>query len=201
MPDEKKSDTRDWSTRVGTIKSVEEFKDSKGGDALRAIVVNAEGKESIVEGFGEKGIAKIREAEASDKPMVFRGPAYFTKGNIAHVILQMVKPQAEPGAKAEKKAPTEEEKAARAEAGRASALERDATRVPVVQGAVSEGDSMTVNGSDVTVTKLGAAWDLDTEEKVASLKERFPDVAGLELGAKVQFANFEAPEVDTSPSM
>lgn len=200
MADEKKND-RDWSTRVGTIKSVEEFKDKQGGDALRAIVVNAEGKESIVEGFGEKGVAKIREAEASDKPMVFRGPAYFTQGNVAHVMVMQVKVQGEPKAKAEKKELTEEEKAAKAEAARAAAVERDATRVPVIEGSVAEGETVSVNGSDVSVTSLGRAWELDTEEKVAQLQERFPDVAGLEVGAKVQFANFEAPENESSPSM
>ncbi|MBW3243392.1 hypothetical protein KUV57_12030 [Epibacterium sp. DP7N7-1] len=89
---------------------------------------------------------------------------------------------------------SEEEKAAKAEAGLAAAKERDKTRLPVVEGSVSEGDTVSVGGEDVAVTKLGTAWELDTDEKVAGLKERFPEVEGIEKGAKVQFASFEAPE-------
>ena len=103
--------------------------------------------------------------------------------------LKANKPAKEPKAEL-----TEEEKAAKAEAGRLAAIERDKTRVPVVEGSVAEGGTVSVGGEDVAVTKLGAAWELDTDEKVAGLKERFPDVEGIEKGAKVQFASFEAPE-------
>ncbi|WP_027234350.1 hypothetical protein [Leisingera caerulea] len=103
------------------------------------------------------------------------------------------------GASAPKKELTEEEKAAKAEEARAAAIERDKTRVPVIEGSVAEGGTVTAGGADVTVTKLGRAWELETDEAAAALQERFPDVAGIEKGAKVQFASFEAPEADMAP--
>lgn len=95
---------------------------------------------------------------------------------------------------------SEEEKAAKAAEARAAAIERDKTRVPVIEGAVAEGDAITVGGEEVTVSKLGRAWELESDEQAAALKERFPDVEGIEKGAKVQFATFEAPEAEAEAS-
>lgn len=197
MADEKNTENREWSTRVGTIKagSVEPFKTKADKDALRAIVVNAEGKENIVEAFTEAAQAKLNAAVEKGGEFVFRGPAYFSAGNESHVMIATVSERGEPRAKASAEQ-TDEEKAARAEASRAATAERDKTRVPVVVGSVGEGDSLTVGDQSVTVTGLGRAWKLETAEQVAGLKDRFPDVDGIEAGADVQFATFEAPEAE-----
>lgn len=192
MADEKKKD-RDWSYRSGVVDAkLEEFKTKSGADALRGKITNAEGKETIIEAFSEKAIASLREAAAAEGPYTVGGQAYFTEGNVPHIMIATAAPKAEP-----KPELTEEEKAARAEAraaaGHEAALERDKTRVPVVEGSVTEGDSITVDGESVTVTGLGRAWELETDEQVAGLKERFPGVEGIEKGAKVQFAKFEEP--------
>ena len=149
---EKKSD-RDWSTRVGTVKagSIETFTTKGGEEALRAIVVNAEGKESIVEAFGAPAQEKLRAAADANKPMVFRGPAYFTEGNVPHVMIATVSAQAEPKADAPAKTAEEieAEKAARAEANKARAavappLSRELTTTPAAAAPRAADMSCTV---------------------------------------------------------
>ena len=162
---EKKSD-RDWSTRVGTVKagSVETFQTKGKEDALRAIVVNADGKESIIEAFSEAAQEKLKAAAASDKPMVFRGPAYFTEGNVPHVMIATVSPQGEPKAAAEQKSPEEIEadKAARAEAKAA----RDASRVEVEAGTVGIGDTVEdKSGAKQVVNHIGATYESNGQQK------------------------------------
>ena len=95
---------------------------------------------------------------------------------------------------------TAEEKAAKSEARAASVADRDANRVPVIEGSVAEGGTVTAGGNDVTVSKLGKAWALEDQEAVDALKARFPD-AEVEVGSKIQFANFEAPEPAEEPAM
>jgi len=95
---------------------------------------------------------------------------------------------------------TEEEKAAKAEARAASVAERDQSRVPVIEGSVAEGETVSAGGNDVTVSKLGKAWELEDQGAVDALKARFPE-AEVEVGSKVQFANFEAPEPAEEPAM
>ncbi|MCW3782975.1 hypothetical protein [Defluviimonas salinarum] len=159
---EGKKDDRDWSTRVGVIKagSLETFKTKDDKDALRALVVNAEGKESIVEAFSEAAQTKLKEVAGSDKPHVFRGPAYFTQGNVAHVMVATVREQGEPTAK---KSPEELEaaKAGRAEAGRARAADRDASRVLVEAGSVDLGGKVEKDGASHEVNFIGATFDKD----------------------------------------
>lgn len=190
---DKNSNNRDWSHRSGVVDAtLEDFKTKGGKDALRGKITNAEGKETIIEAFSDKAKEALREAAAAEGPYTIGGQAYFTEGNVPHIMVASCNPQAEPKAEL-----TEEEKAARAEARAAAsheaAIERDKTRVPVVEGSVAEGDSITVGGESVTVTGLGRAWELENDEQVAGLKERFPDVEGIEKGAKVQFAKFEEP--------
>ena len=89
---------------------------------------------------------------------------------------------------------TEEEKAVAAEKRAAKRDLADKTRVPVFAGSVNMGDTISVDGSDVTVTGLGKAWELD-ETALDRLKARFPN-AKFEIGASVQFAGFDAPVMD-----
>jgi len=96
--------------------------------------------------------------------------------------------------------PTAEEVAAKAEARAAATAERDQTRMPVVEGSVSEGDKITVGDQEVEVSKLGRAWKLEDQAAVDALKARFPGL-DVEAGATVQFANFEAPEPAEEPAM
>lgn len=197
MTDQKtdKKNDRDWSTRVGTVKagSVEEFT-SKGGEAaLRAMVVSAEGKESIVEAFGAPAQEKLKAAAASDKPMVFRGPAYFTEGNVPHVMIATVSPQGEP--KAEKSAEElEADKAARAEANKARAAERDKSRVAVEAGSVAIGGTVEKDGAKQEVNYVGETFERDGKSMAYAY---FGDL-GLELAQK---AAKKVAEEDASPSM
>lgn len=194
---EKKSD-RDWSTRVGTVKagSVETFQTKGKEDALRAIVVNADGKESIIEAFSEAAQEKLKAAAASDKPMVFRGPAYFTEGNVPHVMIATVSPQGEPKAAAEQKSPeqTEADKAARAEANKARAAERNASRVQVDAGSVAIGDTVEKDGVKHEVNHIGDTYEKDGKPVAYAY---FGDL-GAEMAAK---AAEKAKEEDASPSM
>ena len=89
---------------------------------------------------------------------------------------------------------TEEEMAAIAEKRAAKLDLADKTRVPVLTGSVTMGDTISVNGNDVTVTGLGKNWDLD-QTALDRLKARFPN-AKFEVGASVQFAGFDAPEME-----
>jgi len=192
-----------WSTRTGIVKpEIEEFESKGGKGALRATIVNDEGKEYIIEAYSDKAKESLKAAAEAQTKFVIRGPAYFTEGNVSHVLVGTCHPQGEKVAKKEKEPKaelTEEEKAAKAEAAREAAIERDKTRVPVIEGSVAEGDSVTVGGESVTVTGVGRAWELETDEQVAGLKERFPDVEGIEKGAKVQFAKFDEPEPTPEP--
>lgn len=194
---EKKSD-RDWSTRVGTVKegSIETFTTKGGDEALRAIVVNAEGKESIVEAFGAPAQEKLRAAADADKPMVFRGPAYFTEGNVPHVMIATVSAQAEPKADAPAKTAEEieAEKAARAEANKARAAERNASRVAVDAGSVGIGDTVEKDGVKHEVNHVGETFERDGKQVAYAY---FGDL-GAELAAK---AAEKAKEEDASPSM
>lgn len=197
MTDQKpeKTNDRDWSTRVGTVKagSMETFKTKGGEDALRAIVVNAEGKESIVEAFSAAAQEKLNAAAASDKPMVFRGPAYFTEGNVPHVMIATVKPQGEPKAPAAEKSPEEVEaaKQARAEAK----AKRDASRVEVEAGSVGIGDTVEKDGASHEVNHVGATYEKGGKQMAYAY---FGEI-GAELAAKE--AEKAAPkEVEEDPS-
>lgn len=197
MADNKKD--REWSTRTGVIKegSIDtEYKTAGGKEGHRAVIVNAEGAEHFVVAFNDNQKKRLAEAAASEKPMVLRGPAFFEAGNVANVMVNTV---AELGAPREKKELTEEEKAGKAARAKEAAIERDKTRLPVIEGTVEENGTVSVDGTDVKVTGLGQAWEL-TEEKLAALQERFPDVDGLKVGDKVQFASFEAPEPEDAPA-
>lgn len=83
-------------------------------------------------------------------------------------------------------------KAERAAAARDRAIEADKTRVPVLSGSVAEGGTVSVNGTDVAVTKVGTEVELD-DAAAARYTERFPDT-DFKAGDKVSFAYFEAPE-------
>lgn len=189
---ESKND-RDWSTRVGTVKagSIETFKSKGGEDALRAIVVNAEGKESIIEAFSASAQEKLKAASESDKPMVFRGPAYFTEGNVPHVMIATVNPQAEPKAAVEK-TPEEIEAAKKARADAKSA--REASRVEVAAGSVGIGDTVEKDGVKHEVNHIGATYEKDGKQVAYAY---FGDL-GAEMAAKE--AEKDA-EKDASPSM
>jgi hypothetical protein len=157
---EKKGD-RDWSTRVGTVKagSIETFKTKGGEDALRALVVNAEGKESIIEAFSDQAKEKLNAAADSDKPLVFRGPAYFTEGNVPHVMIATVAPQGEPKAPAAEKTPEEIEAAKKARAD--ATAERNKHRTAVEAGTVGIGDEVEVGGVKQAVTHVGKEFEKD----------------------------------------
>jgi len=193
-----KKDDRAWSTRAGTVKagSVETFQTKEKKDALRAIVVKADGKESIVEAFSDAAQEKLKAAAASDKPMVFRGPAYFTEGNVPHVMIATVSPQGEPKAAAEQKDPAqvEADKAARAEANQARAAERNASRVQVDAGSVAIGGSVEKDGVKHEVNHIGDAYEKDGKQVSYAY---FGDL-GAEMAAK---AAEKAAEEDASPSM
>lgn len=132
---------------------------------------------------------KIRTAARADRDMTKEARAE------REAALKADKPAKEKAEKAPKAELTEEEKAAKAEAAAAAAIERDKTRVPVVEGSVAEGDDVTVGGETVKVESLGRAWELDADG-AEKLQARFPEVEGLVAGAKVQFANFKEPELD-----
>jgi hypothetical protein len=194
---EKKSD-RDWSTRVGTVKagSVETFQTKGKEDALRAVVVNSDGKESIVEAFSEAAKEKLKAAAATEKPMVFRGPAYFTEGNVPHVMIATVAPQGEPKAAAEQKSPeeTEADKTARTEANKARTTERNASRVQVEAGSVGVGDTVEKDGVKHEVNHIGETYEKEGKQVAYAY---FGEL-GAEMAAK---AAEKAKEEDTSPSM
>lgn len=94
-------------------------------------------------------------------------------------------------AKPEKKELSAEEKAAVAEAARQRVLERDSVRVPVLAGAVAEGGNVSVNGEDVVVTRVSAAFELDMVG-AADMNARFD--TEFAAGDEVAYAYFEAPE-------
>lgn len=135
----------------------------------------------------------IRVAARGDRDMTKEARAE------REAALKAEKPAKEKAEKAPKAELTDEEKAAKAEAAAAAAIERDKTRVPVIEGSVAEGDEITAGGETVKVDGLGKAWELDADG-AEKLKARFPDVAGIEAGAKVQFASFKEPEPD-APGM
>lgn len=194
---EKKGD-RDWSTRVGTVKagSIETFKTKGGEDALRALVVNAEGKDSIIEAFSDQAKEKLNAAADSDKPMVFRGPAYFTEGNVPHVMIATVSPQGEPKAPAAEKTP-EEIEAAKQKRAEAKAA-RDASRVEVEAGTVGIGDTVEKNGAKQEVNHLGATYEKGGKQMAYAY---FGEL-GAEMAAKeAEKAASKDAEEDASPSM
>ena len=88
---------------------------------------------------------------------------------------------------------TDEEKAERAAASAAAAVERDKMRMLVLAGSVKEGDEIAAGGETHSVSKLGREFEVD-EKGIEGLKSRFPDAEGIEIGAKVQFAQWDAPE-------
>lgn len=191
---EKKSD-RDWSTRVGTIKtgSVEEFTTKGGEAALRALVVNAEGKESIVEAFGAPAQEKLKAAADAGTAMVFRGPAYFTEGNVPHLMVATVSAQAEPKA-AKSEAEVEADKAARAEANKARAVERDKSRVAVDAGSVVIGGTVEKDGAKHEVNYVGETFQRGDK----AMAYAYFGELGAELAQK---AAKKVAEEDASPSM
>ena len=196
---------KDWSTRAGVVQ-----KDSivEAGKGIKATIVNKDGKPNTIGAYTEKSIAKIREVAETGEPVIVRGDL-LGRGNTLHVAASYIKGQNEPAAEKGAKAPkadkpemSDEEKAAaataRAEANRARALERDATRVPVKVGTVAEGDKLDVNGKEVEVTKLGAEFEVSENGKV-DLQERFG--FEFEVGDKVQYAQFPAePEATNEPA-
>jgi hypothetical protein len=88
-----------------------------------------------------------------------------------------------------KKELTEEEKAAKAEAGRKAALERDAKRLPCLAENVEAGTEMTVN--DVAV-KTGRPFELD-DKGAADINERF-ETDVFKAGDTVAYANVESAD-------
>lgn len=193
---------KDWSTRVGTIKAGSITEVEKG---IKAVVVNKDNKEMTVGAYNDAAIKKVRDAAEKGTPHIFRGDL-LGRGETLHVGVQHVaeqgapkaeksadKPKADKAEKAPKPELTDEEKAARAEANRARALERDATRVAVVSGSVTEGDKLDLGDKEVSVTKLGAEFEV-TEANKPDLLERFG--TEFNVGDKVQYASYDAPELD-----
>jgi len=139
----------------------------------------------------EANEAKIRAAAKADMDLGVDGR------KAREDALKADAPAKAPKEKAEKKELTAEEKAAKAEASRAAALERDKTRVPVVAGSVEAGGTVVVDGEEVTVSKVGKAFELD-EKGAADLAERFN--AEFKAGDKVAYATYE-PAPAAEPSM
>lgn len=204
MAEEKKQDKPEWGGFKGTI-----VKGSlvEADGKITATGKTAEGKEHRVVAYPhmKNGADALRAAHESGAEVIVRGPMLGSaqKGTFhfgAATVTDPAAPKAEKADKAPKgeKAPkaelTEEEKAAKAEAARAAALARDASRFPVKVGAAKEGDTLVVNGADVTVTKLGREFELD-EKGVADLAARFDGVE-FAVGDKVAYASFEAPEAE-----
>ena len=110
------------------------------------------------------------------------------------------KPAKEAKAPKAEKSPEEIEaaKAERAAASHGRMIEADKTRVPVLSGSVAEGGTVSVNGTDVAVTRIGTEVELD-DAAAARYAERFPDTS-FKVGDKVSFAHFEAPEPEKDDS-
>lgn len=194
-PKKESKKSREYSVRVGTVKAgtIETFKNKRDEDALRAIVVNADGKESIVEAHG-KAMDKLREAAESDKPMVFGGNTYFTAGNVPHLLIATVSPQGEPKAPAAEKTPEEIEaaKQARAEAK----AKRDASRVEVEAGSVGIGDSVEKDGASHEVNHIGTTYEKGGKQMAYAY---FGEL-GAEMAAKeAEKAASKDAEEDPSP--
>lgn len=178
---------QNWSTRAGTIKA-DSVTAIEGKDALRATVVNGEGKESTVEAYGQKNMDALNAAAESGKPHVFRGPFYM-KGGESHLMINMVKEQAEPKAEM-----TEEEKAARAEERKQANAEakasRDASRVMVDAGSVEIGGKIEKDGKSQEINHIGAAFEKDGK----SVAYAYFGEVGAEMAAKAAEAEAKAAE-------
>lgn len=182
-----------WSTRAGMIKEGS-LSQIEGKEALRALVVNKDGLESIVEAYGEKNKAKLVAASESDKPHVFRGNFYMKDG-VSHLLVSHVAEQGAPKAKVEL---TEEQKAEKAAARAEAKAAREASRVLVDAGSIEIGDSVEKDGVKHEVNHIGATHEKDG--KVVAFAY-FGEI-GAEMAAREAKENApEEPEEDMSPSM
>ena len=85
---------------------------------------------------------------------------------------------------------TEEQKTAQSEA--------DKTRLPVRLDSVTEGETISVNGNQVTITSLGRAWEIVNQEAMDKVAARFPNEAsGFNIGDTIHLAKFESPAAET----
>lgn len=194
---DKKNDGPEWGGFKGTPVAGSLLEgDAVEGKGVASAEFTAGEKTHTVIAYKDDAAAKLKEAVEAGKEVTVRGPMLGSsnKGTF-HFGAAQFKAPGEP--KVEK---TEEEKAAdkaaRAEANRARALEADKTRFPVVAGDVSEGDSITVDGNDVTVASLGAKFTVDAD-KVADFEERFG--VTFEAGTEIQYAKYEEPDMSPSP--
>lgn len=186
-----------WSTRAGTIKegSVQPI---EGKEALRALVVNKEGAESIVEAYGDKAKAKLMAAAESGKPHIFRGDFYM-KEKVSHLLISHVAEQGAPkaSASAEKPEMTEAEKAERAAAREASKAARDASRVLVDSGSVEIGGTVEKDGVKHEVNHIGATYERDGK----SVAYAYFGEVGAEMAARAaEEAKAPEAEEDASPA-
>lgn len=206
---DRKADPRGWSTRAGTIKP-DSLTRIDGKEGYRAVVVNAEGKENIVEAYGEKNIAKLNAAVESGKPMVFRGPIYMSGGQ-SHLMINHTTPQGEPKPQREPKPePTAEEKAAReaekaaakaaaAEARAEAKTQREASRVAVEAGSVEIGGVVKKDGVEQTINHIGATFEKDGKPMAfAYFGELGAEMA--KRAAEAEAAAEANPEEDLDPT-
>ena len=88
----------------------------------------------------------------------------------------------------------EKERADRLETDR---IEADRTRVPVKKDSVAEGNTISVNDRQVTVTSLSGGWKIPNQEILDKIAVRFPNEAvGFNIGDTICFANFDAPATE-----
>lgn len=192
-----------WSTRAGTIKpgSIEKIAAKEGKDGLRAIVVNKENAEHVVEAYGDKNMEKLQKAADSGASFVFRGPMYM-KAGASHLMINHVVEQGAPSAKAEKPELSDEEKAAQAAERSAQAAERkalrDASRVLVEAGSVEIGGKVEKEGVSQEINHIGAAFDQDGK----SMAYAYFGELGAEMAARAAEAEAQAsaPEEDATPT-
>ena len=69
-------------------------------------------------------------------------------------------------------------------------VNRDKTRIPVLEGSFSKGDTMYIKNNKVEIISLGKSWQLRNQNDIDNLKKRFPSIY-FKVGKKVQFANFK----------
>ena len=200
---EAKSKTQPWSHRKGVVDAASIKENDKGG--IDAIVKSEGGKEYAISTYRHSAHAtdKIRAAAESGQPHTFSGDL-LGRGETLKIGVRNVTgpaiPEKEKAAKnekapaAEKPELSDEEKAARAEARAAGVAERDKTRIPVP--ADFDGDTVVVDGNDVEVTRFGTEFEV-TEADAESLKKRFGEE--FEVGSKVKYASFAAPEAGAAP--
>lgn len=199
MAGEEKKSEQPWGGLKGTVVKGSLKELEKGVEGAVAYTKDGVEKTMKVVAYSQNknAVDALKAAEASGAEMTFRGP-WFGRGESMHLaVKQVMDPTAPKAEKAEKPQLSDEEKAAakaaRAESGRAAALERDAARTPVLAGSVAEGGSVEVKGVEVAVTKVGRAFTLD-DDAVKDLAERF-EGASFKAGDEVAYASFDAEEL------